>query len=40
MISNKKHTRSKFVVPPLGGVMQPKGGTTNWPRVYSFLEIT
>ncbi|MDM8522879.1 hypothetical protein QUF80_05845 [Desulfococcaceae bacterium HSG8] len=29
MISNKKHTRSGFVVPPSGGVMPPEGGTTN-----------
>ncbi|MDM8522457.1 hypothetical protein QUF80_03720 [Desulfococcaceae bacterium HSG8] len=29
VISNKKHTRSKFVVPPSGGITPPKGGTTN-----------
>ncbi|MDM8523917.1 hypothetical protein QUF80_11160 [Desulfococcaceae bacterium HSG8] len=40
MSSGKKHTRSKFVVPPSGGVMPPEGGTANCLLVYSFPEIT
>ncbi|MDM8521812.1 hypothetical protein QUF80_00410 [Desulfococcaceae bacterium HSG8] len=30
----------QFVVPPLGGVMPPKGGTTNFDLVCFFPEIT
>ncbi|MDM8525728.1 hypothetical protein QUF80_20340 [Desulfococcaceae bacterium HSG8] len=29
VISNKKHTGSKFAVPPSGGITPPEGGTTN-----------
>ncbi|MDM8525630.1 hypothetical protein QUF80_19850 [Desulfococcaceae bacterium HSG8] len=36
VISGKKHTRSKFVVPPSGGITPPEGGTTNCLLVYSF----
>ncbi|MDM8525145.1 hypothetical protein QUF80_17380 [Desulfococcaceae bacterium HSG8] len=41
VISNKKHTRSKFAVPPLGGVKPPEGGTTNctWFRKSPNLDI-
>ncbi|MDM8521862.1 hypothetical protein QUF80_00675 [Desulfococcaceae bacterium HSG8] len=30
MISEKKYTRGQFVVPPLGCITPPKGGTTNF----------
>ncbi|MDM8523650.1 hypothetical protein QUF80_09790 [Desulfococcaceae bacterium HSG8] len=40
MISEKEYTRGQFVVPPSGGVMPPKGGTTNFDLVCFLLEIT
>ncbi|MDM8526295.1 hypothetical protein QUF80_23195 [Desulfococcaceae bacterium HSG8] len=40
MISEKEYTRGQFVVPPLGGITPPEGGTANFDLVCFLLEIT